>query len=265
MLAISFNFLNTPPAVRLAGWNIVRWLLRELSATRPKSPFSWASALILSNCRPGNESQTLNSSCLNRWLVEMGGISGQSENAQLRLNFGCIKIVMPQCAQHFNTFYQLLEQQLSSALSRQHQAPSPGMQDPVGSNTGTHSTAGHLEYNTHSLATQSTSTVTHTTADHSQTYRSTKRSLKMHKHKPADIWIDTHTEAHTKIIHTHTLIQHTPIHAHKKQANTHIKTDTHTHIVVVSQVFAHSHAHTQMNGLIPSTFMCNLASSSPPW
>lgn len=83
MLAISFNFLNTPPAVRLAGWNIVRWLLRELSATRPKSPFSWASALILSNCRPGNESQTLNSSCLNRWLAEMGGISGQSENAQL--------------------------------------------------------------------------------------------------------------------------------------------------------------------------------------
>lgn len=83
MLAISFNFLNTPPAVRLAGWNIVRWLLRELSATRPKSPFSWASALILSNCRPGNESQTLNSSCINRWLAEMGGISGQSENAQL--------------------------------------------------------------------------------------------------------------------------------------------------------------------------------------
>lgn len=40
ILAISFNFLNTPPAVRLAGWNIVLWLLRELSATRPKSPFS---------------------------------------------------------------------------------------------------------------------------------------------------------------------------------------------------------------------------------
>ena len=55
MLAISFNFLNTPPAVRLAGWNIMRWLLRELSATRPKSPFSCASALILSNCRPGNK------------------------------------------------------------------------------------------------------------------------------------------------------------------------------------------------------------------
>lgn len=54
MLAISFNFLNTPPAVRLAGWNIIRWLLRELSATRPKSPFSCASALTLSNCRPGN-------------------------------------------------------------------------------------------------------------------------------------------------------------------------------------------------------------------
>lgn len=55
MLAISFNFLNTPPAVRLAGWNIIRWLLRELSATRPKSPFSCASALTLSNCRPGND------------------------------------------------------------------------------------------------------------------------------------------------------------------------------------------------------------------
>lgn len=55
MLAISFNFLNTPPAVRLAGWNIIRWLLRELSATSPKSPFSCASALTLSNCRPGNE------------------------------------------------------------------------------------------------------------------------------------------------------------------------------------------------------------------
>lgn len=62
MLAISFNFLNTPPAVRLAGWNIMRWLLRELSATRPRSPFSCASALILSNCRPGNKSETVNSS-----------------------------------------------------------------------------------------------------------------------------------------------------------------------------------------------------------
>ena len=40
ILAISFNFLKTPPAVRLAGWNIILWLLRELSATRPRSPFS---------------------------------------------------------------------------------------------------------------------------------------------------------------------------------------------------------------------------------
>lgn len=161
MLAISFNFLNTPPAVRLAGWNIVRWLLRELSATRPKSPFSWASALILSSCRPGNESQTLNNSCLNRWLARwvVSVVSLRMHNSVL----GCIKIVVRK-----NTFYQLLEQQLSSAPSRQHQAPSPGMQDPAGSNTGTRSTAGHLEYNKHSWATQNTSTVTHTTADHSQ-------------------------------------------------------------------------------------------------
>lgn len=62
MLAISFNFLNTPPAVKLAGWNIILWLLRELSATRPKSPFSWASALILSNCRPRNKSKLVSSS-----------------------------------------------------------------------------------------------------------------------------------------------------------------------------------------------------------
>lgn len=42
-------------------------------------------------------------------------------------------------------YYPLLEQQLSSAPSLQRQAPSPGGQDPAGSNTGTHSTACHLE------------------------------------------------------------------------------------------------------------------------
>lgn len=57
MFPISFSLLNTPAAFRLAGANIILWLLRELSATNPRSPFSWASALILSSCRPGNNSK----------------------------------------------------------------------------------------------------------------------------------------------------------------------------------------------------------------
>lgn len=57
MFPISFSLLNTPAAFRLAGANIILWLLRELSATNPRSPFSWASALILSSCRPGNNNK----------------------------------------------------------------------------------------------------------------------------------------------------------------------------------------------------------------
>lgn len=152
MLAISFNFLNTPPAVRLAGWNIMRWLLRELSATRPKSPFSCASALILSNCRPGNKSETINSSRLAGWWAENAGISSSAGNAQASIwvqqNVNVCACVCAHVCKR--VYYQLLEQQLSLALSLQCQAPSPGRLDPAGSNTGTHSTAGHLEKTTHS-------------------------------------------------------------------------------------------------------------------
>lgn len=148
MLAISFNFLNTPPAVRLAGWNIIRWLLRELSATRPKSPFSWASALILSSCLPGNKSQTVAG-----WWVEQSGLSSWSVHAQSVCVWIC---------------HQWPEQQLSSAPSRQRQAPSPGMQDPTDSNTGTHSTAGRLKAeHTHTLYWHWRQTVTQTKENHS--------------------------------------------------------------------------------------------------
>lgn len=123
MLAISFNFLNTPPAVKLAGWNIILWLLRELSATRPKSPFSWASALILSNCRPRNKSKLVSSSHGDGWWVRW-----------VSSTHPCI----------YYYYYQLLEQQPSSAPSPQHLVPSPGMQDQADSNTGTRSSVGHL-------------------------------------------------------------------------------------------------------------------------
>lgn len=73
MFPISFSLLNTPAAFRLAGANIILWLLRELSATNPRSPFSWASALILSSCRPGNNSKK-SQSC---WL-DVISCSGQS-------------------------------------------------------------------------------------------------------------------------------------------------------------------------------------------
>lgn len=253
MLAISFNFLNTPPAVRLAGWNIIRWLLRELSATRPKSPFSWASALILSNCRPGNKSQMVNSSRLARWWAEkfwhqpLGWECTSKCLGATEWFYVCVRV-----------FYRLLEQQLSSAPSLQRQAPSPGMQDPAGSNTGTHSTAGRLETeHTHILLTQNTSTVTYTNRKpQSQKHRSTKRSTNTHT-KPRTCGQTRPNTCKERLTQTWTYRhRNTPPNTQTKNR----QTNTHTHHRSPTGICSHTHALTH-----PPTFMCNLASSSSPW
>lgn len=51
-LAISVSLLNTPGTVRGGGVNIVRWVVRLPSATKPRSPFSATSALICWGLRP---------------------------------------------------------------------------------------------------------------------------------------------------------------------------------------------------------------------
>lgn len=50
--AISFNLAYTLGTVNGAGWNIVLWLDLLLSATIPKSPICWASALIWASVLP---------------------------------------------------------------------------------------------------------------------------------------------------------------------------------------------------------------------
>lgn len=51
--AMSRNLAKTPAAVRAGGGSTSLWVLRLLSATSPTSPFSAASALTDSSCRPG--------------------------------------------------------------------------------------------------------------------------------------------------------------------------------------------------------------------
>lgn len=158
-------------------------------------------------------------------------------------------------------FYRLLEQQLSSAPSLQRQAPSPGMQDPAGSNTGTHSTAGRLETeHTHFTDTEHINSNAYqqkTTVTKVQVY---KEKVK-HTHKTKDVWRDTakHMQRNT---HTNMNVQrqkHTTKYTHTHAQTKNRRTNTHTHHRSPTGICSHTHQLTH-----PPTFMCNLASSSSP-
>lgn len=102
-------------------------------------------------------------------------------------------------------YYQWLEQQLSSAPSHQHQAPSLDRQDRVGSDTDTRSRAGHLGRRTHMKALlyskhSSVHTHTHTSRQvckekHIHTnknrYHQKRHSKPTYRHTNSGTWIDT--------------------------------------------------------------------------
>lgn len=99
-------------------------------------------------------------------------------------------------------YYQWLEQQLSSAPSHQHQAPSLDRQDRVGSDTDTRSRAGHLGRRTHMKALlyskhSSVHTHTHTPPDKSAK-KSTYTQIKTDTTKNGTVnpHTDTQTQAH---------------------------------------------------------------------
>lgn len=105
------------------------------------APLPWLCPIVALE----TEQQTVNgcrlvAGYLCQWLFETRRVP--SDNVGLQCLDAMLRNGLCLCASRL--FYQLLEQQPSSAPSRRPQAPSPGRPGPAGSGTGRRSTAGHL-------------------------------------------------------------------------------------------------------------------------